>query len=47
MNLEKAKKEASDINPGIEMIELSCRTGEGIEAWAGWIENLISESGAG
>lgn len=46
-DLEKAKKEASDINPGIEMIELSCRTGEGIEAWTGWIENLISESGAG
>jgi len=26
------------------MIELSCRTGEGIEAWTGWVENLISES---
>jgi hydrogenase nickel incorporation protein HypB len=46
-DLEKAKKEASDINPDIDMIELSCRTGEGIEAWTGWIEDLISESRAG
>lgn len=46
-NIEKAKQEASDINPGIDIIELSCRTGDGIEAWTGWIENLISESGAG
>ena len=46
-DLGKAKKEASDINPGIEMIELSCRTGEGIETWTGWIENLIAESRAG
>ncbi len=45
-DLEKAKQEASDINPGIDIIELSCRTGEGIEAWTGWVENLISESRA-
>ncbi len=46
-DLEKAKKEASDINPAIDIIEISCRTGEGIEAWTGWIENLVSESRAG
>jgi len=45
-DLEKARKEAKDLNPGIEILELSCRTGEGIEAWTGWIERLRSESGA-
>ena len=44
-DLEKARKEASDINPGIEIIELSCRTGEGIEAWTDWVERLMVESG--
>jgi hydrogenase nickel incorporation protein HypB len=45
-DIEKARKEATDINPGIEILELSCRTGEGVEAWTGWIERLLSESGA-
>jgi hydrogenase nickel incorporation protein HypB len=44
-DLEKAKREASDINPGIEIIELSCRTGLGMEKWTGWIEKLCSERG--
>ena len=46
-NLEKARTEASDINPGIDIIELSCRTGAGIEEWTDWIENLYSDSRAG
>lgn len=37
-NLEKARREAAEIHPRIEIIELSCRTGEGFEAWTGWIE---------
>jgi hydrogenase nickel incorporation protein HypB len=43
-DLGKARQEAADINPAIDIIELSCRNGNGIEAWTGWIENLISES---
>ena len=43
-DLGKARQEAADINPAIDIIELSCRTGNGIEAWTDWIENLISES---
>jgi hydrogenase nickel incorporation protein HypB len=46
-DIERARREASDINPGIEIIELSCRTGEGIDEWTGWVERLISESRAG
>jgi len=45
-DLDKAKKEAFDINPAIDIIEISCMTGAGIEAWTGWIENLVAESRA-
>lgn len=44
-DIAKARREASDINPHIEIIELSCRTGAGIEKWTGWIKKLYSESG--
>jgi hydrogenase nickel incorporation protein HypB len=44
-DIAKARREASDINPHIEIIELSCRSGDGIEEWTGWIEKLYSESG--
>ena len=44
-DIAKARREASDINPHIEIIELSCRSGAGIEEWTGWIEKLYSESG--
>ena len=44
-DIAKARREASDINPHIEIIELSCRSGAGIEKWTGWIERLYSESG--
>ena len=44
-DIDKARNEASDINPQIEIIELSCRSGAGIDEWTGWIEKLYSESG--
>ncbi len=44
-DIAKARREASDINPHIEIIELSCRSGAGIEDWTGWIEKLYSEIG--
>ncbi len=44
-DIARARREAMDINPRIEIIELSCRSGAGIEEWTGWIEKLYSESG--
>jgi hydrogenase nickel incorporation protein HypB len=46
-DVAKARQEAADLNPGIEILELSCRTGEGVEAWTAWIEDLYNESRAG
>ncbi len=39
-DLQKAKKEAVEINPGIETIEISCSTGAGMENWISWIDNF-------
>ena len=36
-NLEEAKEYARRVNPRLEIFETSCRTREGIEAWAGWV----------
>jgi len=31
------------LNPGVEIFELSCRTGEGFEKWLGWIFNQVQQ----
>ncbi|MCK4537556.1 MAG: hydrogenase nickel incorporation protein HypB [Candidatus Krumholzibacteria bacterium] len=42
-DIEKAKSEARDINPSIDIIEISCKTGQGIEAWVDWMVRLCDE----
>lgn len=37
-NTEKAVAYARELNPEIEVIELSAMTGQGLAAWTGWIE---------
>ena len=37
-DLEKVKRHALAVNPHLRIFELSCRTGEGLEAWCEWIE---------
>lgn len=29
------------LNPGLETFELSCRTGEGVDAWLDWVANQV------
>ena len=36
-NLEQAKANARQVHPGIEIIELSCQTGEGFDRWQNWL----------
>ena len=36
-NMEKAREFARQVHPGIEIIELSCRTGEGFDEWMKWL----------
>lgn len=44
-DVDKAEGEARDLNPGIDIVRLSCRTGEGFDAWIEWIER--SRGGGG
>jgi len=36
-DLARAKENARRINPGIEILELSCLTGAGLDAWQEWV----------
>jgi hydrogenase nickel incorporation protein HypB len=38
-SLEKARENARRVHPGMEILELSCTTGEGLLAWQSWLEN--------
>lgn len=42
--VEKAKQYARKVNPSIQFIELSATTGEGMNGWYQWLNNLIATS---
>jgi hydrogenase nickel incorporation protein HypB len=35
--VEKCKAYARQVNPNIEILELSCRNGEGMQEWYEWL----------
>lgn len=41
-DVEKAKAYARKVNPSLEIIELSCTSGEGVSAWYEWLKNKIA-----
>jgi hydrogenase nickel incorporation protein HypB len=45
-NVSIAAKNAASIHPGIEVLELSCQSGEGIDAWLRWIEQRTLKTAA-
>jgi len=40
-NLDRVRANALRINGQLEIIELSCRTGEGLERWYDWLRRLV------
>jgi hydrogenase nickel incorporation protein HypB len=42
-DLHRAQKNASSINPGLEVFLTSCRTGEGLEKWYKWLIQLVRD----
>ncbi|PKN33057.1 MAG: hydrogenase accessory protein HypB [Deltaproteobacteria bacterium HGW-Deltaproteobacteria-19] len=36
-DLAKARRDAQAIHPGIEIFEVSCKTGQGLEGWIAWL----------
>ena len=44
-DIEKIKEVALRIHPDLEVFEISCKTGEGIDQWAKWLLNEIRPHG--
>jgi len=40
-DLAKAKRRARSLNDQLVIFEVSCRTGEGIEAWSSWLAEQV------
>jgi hydrogenase nickel incorporation protein HypB len=45
-DLEKLLVNLDSVDPGVERMLVSARSGEGIDEWAGWLERLASRAGA-
>ncbi len=43
-DMKKVRENALAINPKLEIIELSCKTGEGLEQWIDWITHYTKKS---
>jgi hydrogenase nickel incorporation protein HypB len=41
-DMEKAKRDSLSINPRLKIFPLSCRTGEGLEGWYGWLRDNVN-----
>ena len=37
-NIEQAKENIRKVNPGVEILEISCTTGAGMSEWISWLE---------
>jgi len=46
-DLAKATRDARGINPALDIIELSCVTGEGLDRWIRWIEAFAASARRG
>ncbi len=42
-NMNFYRRGVETLNPGVVTFPLSCRTGEGLEAWLGWIQAQVEE----
>jgi len=43
-DLDAARKNVAQVRPGIEMVELSCTTGAGLDVWLRWLERRAVET---
>ncbi len=42
-DLNAMRQRVTRLNPGIEIFEVSCKTGQGIEAWTQWLKQNVSD----
>ena len=45
-SVEKIKEEALKINPEMTIFEVSCKTGEGLDAWYNWLRDEVKSRGS-
>jgi len=43
-DIEKAKRHALAVNPRLQCFEVSCRTGEGLDAWCDWLVTFVARA---
>jgi hydrogenase nickel incorporation protein HypB len=41
VDMEKIRKDALSLNPKLQIFEVSCKTGEGIKDWTGWLQSMV------
>ncbi|MBH2003118.1 MAG: hydrogenase nickel incorporation protein HypB [Sphingobacteriia bacterium] len=41
-DMEKVKANAKKVNPGLEIIEVSCTSGEGLSVWYNWLKSKVA-----
>jgi hydrogenase nickel incorporation protein HypB len=41
-SIEDMKKEALKVNPHLTIFEVSCKTGEGLDAWYAWLKDAVN-----
>lgn len=44
VDMNKIKKDALSLNPAIRILEVSCRTGEGIAEWIDWLKTTLKKA---
>lgn len=42
-DIEKAKANAKKVNPKLEIIEVSCTSGEGLDQWYNWLKSKVQK----
>ena len=40
-SVERIREEALKVNPDLEIFEISCKTGEGVDAWCQWLKGEL------
>ena len=42
-NMESAKEDITTLHPGMKVLEVSCTTEQGIDAWCAWLKEKVAE----
>lgn len=43
LDIEAMKKDALGVNPALDVIGISCTTGEGVEEWVAWLKSKLQQ----